>query len=559
MNRRKFAHAWGRKMFFGLSWPITTILALIYFRSFIFPESAIGWVYYLLTTVGFFGLLHCVGYFVLYYPVVAAFPSYYLSRLWSLFIVSVLNVFVFLDGYVFSQYRFYLNKFAINVMSNKGSEALLGSGVVAFIAVLLLIGAISFWIQGNRIWQTMQRRFSVPTKNWYVVLIIACVIASQVILFKSTDKAVELRRVSMLFPQNLPYMIKGNVSPDAAKSASMSVLSGGSHVNYPVAPLTCFGRFNRNVFLFVVEGLNEQDISEFKTPMLYHALVHGMAYNDHYSGSSDGPNGLFSLLYGLPSTYMYSMLGDAKNSIFLSEFRKRKYEMSFHSTVGASNPVIPLIKANFEQEEIDLTSSNEDYWKNTLPALGEADLPVPVLSLNYYPVAPSERDAAILRADAQIQEAVMTILRRGYLKDSVIIITGAQGDLNYNAQLAVENSFRVPLLVIGPGRKSGTVDHMTSHYDVMPTVMQDYWGCKNPLVNSQGKLLSEVPKEPGFIVSHGSRFAVIDLEKKNISSLTENGSYELVDFYGQRISSELGRQELMLDALSELNSLYKSR
>ena len=81
MNRRQFALSWGRKLFFGLSWPLSIVLALLYARSFILPANGVDWIYYVASIIGQTGLLTVVFYFVLFCPLVMLFPFYYVSRI----------------------------------------------------------------------------------------------------------------------------------------------------------------------------------------------------------------------------------------------------------------------------------------------------------------------------------------------------------------------------------------------------------------------------------------------------------------------------------------------
>ncbi len=91
MNRRSFVLSWGRKLFFGFSWPLTSLIALTYLRSYIVPHTTADWAYFIATYVGHFGMLNAIVYFLVYCPIVLLMPSYYISRFWSLILIMSLN------------------------------------------------------------------------------------------------------------------------------------------------------------------------------------------------------------------------------------------------------------------------------------------------------------------------------------------------------------------------------------------------------------------------------------------------------------------------------------
>src|SRR4051812_12023787 len=103
MTRRNFALSWGRKMFFGLGWPLFSAIALNYLQSQILPTSVLGLIYFITTFIGQFGLLTALIYFVLYFPVIYIFPSYYFSRFWAIFLIMLTGLFILFDSVVFLQ------------------------------------------------------------------------------------------------------------------------------------------------------------------------------------------------------------------------------------------------------------------------------------------------------------------------------------------------------------------------------------------------------------------------------------------------------------------------
>src|SRR3989344_30781 len=184
MNRRKFVLSWGRKLFFGISWPLSILLALISLRSFILPGTTGEWFYFTLNLVSHLGLMNTLVYFLLYCPLVLLMPSYYISRFWSLILISVLNIFILFDAISFAQYQMHLYSFLGKIFLEEGIEHLLTSQLaVILVAVSFFIFALFIWIRGETNWRAMQGRFSNPVKNWYLVFILLFAILSKVFFY----------------------------------------------------------------------------------------------------------------------------------------------------------------------------------------------------------------------------------------------------------------------------------------------------------------------------------------------------------------------------------------
>jgi hypothetical protein len=86
---------------------------------------------------------------------------------------------------------------------------------------------------------------------------------------------------------------------------------------------------------------------------------------------------------------------------------------------------------------------------------------------------------------------------------------------------------RVPLIVHWPGKSPREITHQTSHMDVVPTLMRDYFGCENPTADySHGRHLLDDSQGEYLTVSSWSKSAII--QGKTVMVL-ENYGIELRD------------------------------
>jgi membrane-anchored protein YejM (alkaline phosphatase superfamily) len=504
MNRRNFALSWGRKLFFGLSWPLTSLLGLIYLKSFIFPESGVESLYFATTYIGLFGLLNVLVYFLLYYPIVSLMPSYYISRLWSLILILALNSFVLLDALSFSTYHLHIYSYLSQLFIEKGFSYLLVSdaGVIALSVGMLIFGLL-VWIRGEMIWRFMQTRFSNPVKNWYIVFIIFCFVISRFTYHYGNVHP----KLAEVFPANF-YLVKNKVSDH----------KDNRRFYYPTDSLGCTYKTNPNIVMIVIKEWNKDQMNPEVMPMVSHMRDHGISFNSHYGVSKDPHGGVFSLFYSIPASYRTSAVGTTP--ALMDELQRRKYEI-----------------LSFDGDQISAPSTNdekvmEQFRSWIVNRSGEEIKPYFLsMSFNQHP----------FDVDKMIGEVILTLQKEKLLASTHIVMTGA---------FAGKDSDIVPYLYVNPDRKDGEYNGISSHYDVMPNLMQKTWGCKKAFkAASIGKSYADKDVEWLLITGQDS-FKIIDFKNQNITTV-EDGTI--------KDSGTNPRHELIFSALKTMTVFSKNR
>ena len=497
MNRRKFVLSWGRKLFFGLSWPLTMMLAMVYLRAFILPESTVDVIFFGFQFFGYFGLLNAAVYFLLYCPIILLMPSYYVSRIWSLILILALNLFVLMDALSFANYHHHLFSFLSQLYAEKGMAYLIGSQAGAVITSIgCLVLAVLIWLRGEMIWRSMQARFSNPVKNWYLVLIVASLLISK-LTFHYGDVHPKL---SEIFPYDVNFSAK-----------IVDSKNDNRKFFYPSDSLSCQGRYNPNLIFITIREWNQFQLSPETTPVLSHLKKHSLSYNSHYNVALDTEGGFFSLFYSLPSSY--ATVAKNVTPVFFQELQNRKYE-----------------ELNFANENDENSMQEFRQWIEN--RTGEEIRP-------YYLGVTFKSHAS--EVDKYIGEIILTLEKEKILSNSHVIITGAYS--------GTDSDF-IPFLYATPDRKTGEVSNVTSVYDVVPSLMQKAWGCKKVFkVASVGKSIDEGDRD-WLLVSGKDDFKIIDFANKNITTV-DNG--KISD------STSSPRHELIFDALKMMTSFSKSR
>lgn len=490
MNRRNFALSWGRKLFFGLSWPLTLLLSLVYLKSFILPQNFIEGLYFVTSLIGQTGILTAIVYFVLYVPLVIIFPNYYMARIWALLLILILNFLILLDALSFSGFHLHLYSYIWKPILETGLQSIIP---VPFAATALLMAAfvlsLIIWFRGEFLWRIMQGRFSNPVSNWYLVLIGAFLIIGRFALHDHVSSS-----LAAVFPLNIE-----SIRPIEASNDSRNV-------HYPSSTIQCAGKHNPNIVMIVLGDWDREEFTPEFMPLTFLMKRHGLNFNSHYKVATTREEGLFCLMYSIPSSYK----GRIKNiaPALYTELNKRKYETL---VLGATNETetMPKFREWIANRTGDLTRPT-------------------FLSLSL--------GRASKETDALVQEIILTIQKDGLLKGAQVIITSA-----------TSTGKKLPLLWINSDRVSAEINHPTSVYDVIPSLMQKIWSCKNSFrFASTGENLDR-PERDWVLVSSRNHFEILDLKNNGIISVQDR-------FIQEKGNGEL---KLLFPALKKMTEFYR--
>ena len=97
--------------------------------------------------------------------------------------------------------------------------------------------------------------------------------------------------------------------------------------------------------------------------------------------------------------------------------------------------------------------------------------------------------SAVHYVDGIVGEVLDDLERRGLADDTVVVITADHGEefgessarLEKHGSGFTRHQLVIPMVVAWPGRERGVVhNHRSSHYDVVPTLMEGLFACENP-------------------------------------------------------------------------------
>lgn len=302
-----------------------------------------------------------------------------------------------------------------------------------------------------------------------------------------------------------------------------------SDMKYPLHPLTCHGGKRYNILFLFVDTLRYDMLTSDVMPNTYAFSKENITFNNHYSNGNNTRHGIFSLFTGLPGSYWKKALTGSTPGILITALQNANYNIGifagapldmpeFHKTIFSSIKDLRIDPRGDNSVESD-SFAVEDFekWqqsiKNGEPFFGfifldsvhAYDFPkepkyevfkpywknVNHLELsNSFDPAPylARYKNAVRYADDQIENVLKFLKEKNLMDNTIVVISSDHGDefndnkLNYwsHGGNFTDPQVKVPLVIHWPGKKAGEINYLTSHLDLVPTLLPEILGCTNP-------------------------------------------------------------------------------
>jgi hypothetical protein len=159
----------------------------------------------------------------------------------------------------------------------------------------------------------------------------------------------------------------------------------------------------------------------------------------------------------------------------------------------------------------------------------------------------------VLSIDKQIQKVISTLQASQQFDNTIVLITGTHG-ASFEKKSSVEatlNNAHVPLVLLWPGEGTGVVTRMTSHVDIVPTLMEKLFGSQtNAVQYSSGQsLFDDKPRQ--YLLS-GDLDKYVIYESDKITQFSNDGQINSINWHGERLADEEVNITLLIDVLSKL-------
>lgn len=575
------------------------IIAMLIGSRFItqspWPDTLLGQAYLIISWFGHFAFLVFGLYILVLFPLTFVIPSRKLLRLISVLFATICLTVLLLDTQAYQKLHLHLNPAVWELLLSKDNTAFNAQWQYLFSAVpiLFLIQiVISEWVWKKQ--RTLSRK---KIGKPVTILFFLCFLSSHLIYIWADAffyHPITSQRAN--FPLSYPMTAKSFMEKHGLldKEEYLQRLeqrgSDNEVVNYPLEPIKFNGPGkNYNVLIVMVDNLRSDMLAKEIMPATFDFAKNNQNFINHFSASNND-YGVFSLFYGLPSSYASSIKAQDTKPLFLTTLSKRHYQMAAFSDNALEKP--ELYDQIFRQLEIkrdnkpdsDAKNNVVNDWKHWLesnsnsPWFSYIELsdvenfedntgytkPFPSNSKKALTLLKNRYQSAVSSADQSVDEILTAIKTKELLDNTIVIITSDHGmefnDSNNNTWGSDSNFSRyqlqVPMVIHWPGKAPTVYTKKTSHLDLSATLMQDVLETSsNPYDFGSGKNLFTQSDRPWILAGDNNNIALIT--NKNTTVVDQFGNYKVYTPDYQRDKKAKPKLSVMLQGLSELKRFYR--
>ncbi len=595
MGIRKENINWSAR-FFVIVTILLQIVGIRYLTTYNIPKEPVAVLYTLSAYVSQM-MLFTLAPWIISFLFSVLIPSKKVVKTVSVVTAAILIATVLLDTLLFAQNRFHLGLLTI---------AILGAQTWGFWILYFFIATV-FTSKLNPICEKpIKKPLGKFVKIAFPLLLVISTIATHFIHAVADSRYYSpITRFTTQLPLFYPttarrFMVKHGLADLEAIRANQDFenIGSGSNgaLNYPATPLIYNSeKRSTNLLLILFDGLRSDVVSEEMTPNLMEFARNNQRFTNHISGGNSTRMGVFSLFYGIPSTYWQSVAGEQVPSIFVEEFRTSGYDLALYGSHTFAEPAsldrtafskirelrmesdgdVPFEKDQNMVKDWLQWEANRDtselffsfvFFDNPVAMSISSELEEQVKSLDL----PNEAhkieiyETAVSQSDSLLGIVLQQLEESNLLENTTVIITGDHGeefnerDNGFSGHGTSYSNYQtdVPLVVSVPGDSARVITKRTSHPDIVATIMNDVLHCANqPEDYCSGTPLSSEKECDWRIVGSYYNHAIVEPNQVTVSY--PGGYFEVRDSSYAVVSNKNINRDNMKEALAEMSRFYK--
>ena len=567
-----------------------SLISLRYIAYSGLADSSLGIFYQFLSLVGHFSFLGAMVFGILLFPLAFLISHNLTYRIISIVIATTAITFLIIDTQIFRLYDFHLNPLIWQFLQKPEQVEAIYSINLHYISIpitfsLELLFSFLLWKKVRKI---QSKHIGKPIA---LFLFAAFVLTHLVFIWADATQYRPITHQKSLYPLSYPMTARtfltkqGWLNEDKLQKNSLGQAgTNQEQLNYPLTPLSYAQKptinANNNVLIINVESLRADMLNLNNMPNLEALSEQGMNFKNHFSGANNSRQGVFSLFYGLPNSYWNAVTENHIAPILMNEVVAQQRPIGLFSSIGFVHP--EFLQSSFSQ----LKTTPDVYYskaENNIQVVQQwvkwaatQQLDKPWFSYVYleqkndhlfsqatHRTIPEQSEnlslyqSQVATIDNQIQRLIETLKEQKQYQNTIIVITGTHGQSfkgqNTNDELI--NGSHVPLVIIWPDKTPKNIYRMTSHVDIIPTLMQDIFAVTNP-ANSYSSGQHLLDNNVRQYVLSGDIDNYIIYETDKITQFSGNGDIDSIDWQGEGVGKAGNENEfditLLIDVLSKL-------
>lgn len=500
------------------------------------PETSLTWLYLVgswLLWLGTWGLLLALTLRIFRRRERAAFVMVAL-------LAAGVDTFLFLDADAYLAYRIHGGELLIQLARAGSVEPAVVAWLPANIAKSYLVFLACEIILVGLALAARRVRISPGFPGWRALLLFAALFLADRLYATYTAHSGR----HWLQGQTAAFPLYPNVSANRLIAKIAEKADAGAHrraIEAPETALTSYDEKARvlpvqssrpNIVFILEESWRRDTLRPEKMPMLASLLPQFTVARQHISGGNATRYGLFSFFYGLNPLLVDRLRAEKRGPYFFQRLLQDGYDIHilpgqpldilgsqetiFGDVLGSiSGPAhkrsamadakayanarhiiqtTPVAQPFFMFLFFSSTHARYDF----LPGFGPHSY-VKRADGTSFPMPPADRyENSLMYADFLTANLIRSLMQRPDWENTIVVVTGDHGEEFQEHGHTMhgwgfdEEETAVPLLARFPGQTTGTVlGHLTSHVDIVPTVLRALGDTRDIASYSDGKLLTD--------------------------------------------------------------------
>ncbi|MDG6882654.1 Inner membrane protein yejM [Phocoenobacter uteri] len=518
------------------------IIASRYAFNADWPNTLFGKLYFFISLFGHFSFIIFAVYVLLLFPLSFIIKNQRAFRAVSVVVATIGMSILLIDTEVFKTLYLHLSPLVWKLfISPKGFDFFSHwQFIIPIFAILLFEIASAYWV-----WHKLRRFGRQKWGKFVAVFFITCFMATH--LFYAWADIMLYRPITAQkanYPLSYPMTAKTFFEKHGL--ANRSILeqqvkqrghSDAFYLDYPKHALEMKEPQQKVNFVIInISNLTNQVISAEKMPNLFEISQKSLNFTQHYTAGDTKIASTVNLFYGLTGQYVDSILNEHKASPLITTLQHHQYKLGAFSANGFKEPIYHQALFNdknvFNKQNLYPTDSNYQAiqkWQQWF--VNNHSTPFfSYLDLN---LAQSTQSL-----DKQIAQIWQTLEQQELLQNTLVIITS---DINKTNR--TNNSFEklrthIPMMIYWQ-EKSQYYQQLSSNLDIMPTLLNEFLGVKNPISDyAQGiNLMKDNDRKWLLSANHHWRVAIMPTNEQ-FQLRPSKGSFRYFDAQGKKQNVE---------------------
>lgn len=452
----------------------------------------------------------------------------------SAVVFVVVDIGLIVDFFIFRLYKFHINAMVLNILTSPDAADSIQIGILPVLLFVVLLSAFirfEFYLIKKLLKTPEKSKYDLNKKvNKFVMIPLFLIILGEKVsygflsLLSYNETIAKFKVIPLYQPLTVNKFAAKHfgIKPEVQ---TQNTIQKDASLNYPLSPLKLQKDPKKiNIFIFASDSVCDTCVTDKITPNIEKFKQDAIVFENHYSGGNATRFGIFSLIYGLNSTYWFSFLNANRGPVLFDVLNQLGYKIDIISSANTNWPefretcyfnVQKSIKDEFKGKPWEKDRQSSKYLLERIekctqekPLFSFIFLDAPhgysspksfnpfrasEENINYLTVSKDGEDIktvfaqyknAVSYNDTLFGEMIEKLKEKGMYDEALIIYTSDHGQEFYEyGSFGHNSSFSraqivTPMIIKLPNSLKNKIDLpsefpdiLTSHNDVVPTLL----------------------------------------------------------------------------------------